>query len=66
MGNKTENEDRTLQKVGIRLEDDIHAIVDDIRIAEDRTSIANTVERLVKTHPEVVQRMGVAEPAKAA
>lgn len=54
MANQNENNvENEITKVGIRLEADVHAAVEQVRSEDDRPSTANTVERLLKTHPRV-------------
>lgn len=41
------------QPVGIRLDNEMLSLIGDIMKAEGRPSIANTIERLLKTHPRI-------------
>ena len=60
--NENNNENEVI-KVGIRLESDVYAAVEQVRIDEDRPSTANAVERLLKTHPKIKIRLREAETA---
>ena len=56
MANQNENNNENEQirvPVGIRLDGDVHAAIENIRVLEDRPSVSNMVERLLKTHPRV-------------
>lgn len=54
MANQNDNENETHKvAVGIRLESDVHAAVSQVMTADNRNSVANTVETLLKTHPRI-------------
>lgn len=41
------------QPVGIRLDNEMLNLIGDVMKEEGRPSIANTIERLLKTHPRI-------------
>lgn len=59
----TEQETTKKLQAGVQMEPDLFAIVDRIRIEEDR-SMSNTIAVLLKTHPRV-RAMLEGEPATA-
>lgn len=50
MANETTNEKVT---TSIRIDSEVHAVVGILAEQEDRPSMANMIERLIKTHPRV-------------
>lgn len=65
MANENEIETKNNKvAVGIRLEPDVNAAVAAIMADDNRPSVANTVESLLKTHPRI-QPILDAQPAAA-
>jgi len=57
-----ETTEQTTNKLpyGGKLDSDVYAAVDQLRVDEDR-NFSNMIERLLKTHPRVQEILGTAE-----
>jgi len=65
MAKENENNENERVAVGIRLDGDDHAAVAAVMANDNRPSVANTVETLIRTHPRIKKiKRGLLETAQ--